>query len=261
MHQGWPKFVASLWMATPDDGLAAVAYGPSEVNTSVKNGVHVSITEETDYPFRGEIRLAVNPAAPAGFPLRLRIPQWVHEPAVSVNGRKLEGVRAGEFHTIERQWRKGDQVVLRFPLRTQTTRAYHNSLVVERGPLVFSLKIGERWQKIKEGMSRPARAPAADWEVNPTTPWNYGLIVDQVDPGRSVQVIEKALGQFPFSPEGAPVEIRVKGRRIFEWTLVNGSAGPLPVSPVSSQEPVETLTLIPYGCAKLRITAFPQLTK
>jgi len=29
MHQGWPKFAASLWMATNDNGLAAVAYSPS----------------------------------------------------------------------------------------------------------------------------------------------------------------------------------------------------------------------------------------
>ena len=68
LHQGWPKFVASLWMATPDDGLVAIAYGPNRVETTVRGGVRVHIDEDTDYPFRGEIGLAVPPAHDATFP-------------------------------------------------------------------------------------------------------------------------------------------------------------------------------------------------
>ena len=54
-------------------------------------------------------------------------------------------------------------------------------------------------------------------------------------------------------------ELRVKGRRVPEWDMYMNSAGPLPQSPVKSSEPIEELTLIPYGCAKLRITEFPLL--
>ena len=47
-HQGWPKLVSSLWMGTPDGGLVAAAYGPSELRTSVRENVAVTVTEETD---------------------------------------------------------------------------------------------------------------------------------------------------------------------------------------------------------------------
>src|SRR5271169_6020434 len=70
-HQGWPKFAASLWMASSDNGLAATAYSPCEVRTMVR-GIAVHISEETEYPFRGKVRIIVNPATELSFPLRLR---------------------------------------------------------------------------------------------------------------------------------------------------------------------------------------------
>ena len=74
MHQGWPKLVQSLWMATPDRGLAALVYAPSEVRTVVAGGTALTIREDTEYPFRGDVRLKLVPDAPAAFPLVLRVP-------------------------------------------------------------------------------------------------------------------------------------------------------------------------------------------
>ena len=263
MHQGWPKFAASLWMATPDEGLAAIAYGPSVVSTAVRGGVRVRITEDTIYPFAGDVRFVVNPAVPAGFPLALRVPLWATRARLAVNGKLEAGsLTPGGFHTIDRKWKKGDEVVLHLPLQIRASQWYHDSVALERGPLIFSLKIDEQWRKLDHGMSHPARPPASDWEVLPSTPWNYGLLLD--DPARpeeSVRVVEKAMGQFPFSAEGTAVELVVKGRRIPDWKLIEGSAGPLPASPVTSRERVESLILVPYGAAKLRITAFPRLAE
>jgi hypothetical protein len=242
-------------MATGDDGLAAVAYGPSEVHTTVRGGLLVSVIEDTEYPFRDRIRLTVNPAKNAPFPLDLRIPEWATAAQISVNGRPETNVRPGNFHRIDREWRSGDVVEVTFPMNLRVSRWYQNSIAVERGPLVYALKIGEDWKKLRD------KAPAADWEVYPTTPWNYGLLLNPDQAERSIQIREKAVGDHPFSSEGAPVELMAKGRRIPEWKLVNGSAAPPPASPVRSAESVEPLTLIPYGAAKLRITAFPLLER
>ncbi|MBO0719651.1 MAG: glycoside hydrolase family 127 protein [Blastocatellia bacterium] len=261
MHQGWPKFAASLWMATAGDGLAAVAYAPSEVKTVVKGNVPVTITEETEYPFRDEIRLSVNPERAVEFGLELRIPSWADQASISVNGSKVAGVKAGAFQTVDRKWRKGDQVLLKLPMKVRISHWYHDSIVIERGPLVYSLKIGEDWRKVEGQLQKkirnPAIPPAADWEVYPTTPWNYALAIDLQKP--QIEVSERPISKIPFSADGAPIELRVKGRRLPQWTMAEASAGPLPVSPVTSSEAEETLTLIPYGSAKLRITAFPYL--
>jgi hypothetical protein len=137
------------------------------------------------------------------------------------------------------------------PLRAETR--FRNSVAVLRGPLVFSLKIGEDWRKVK------GQEPHADWEVHPTTPWNYALVVDPKNPAASISVEERPVGPMPLSPDGAPVVLSVKGRRIPEWKLVAGSAGPVPESPVRSAGGEETLILIPYGSTSLRLTLFPRV--
>ena len=260
MHQGWPKFTASLWMATPDDGLAAISYAPCDVRTTVRDGVQVNIIEETSYPFRSEVRLTVNPSVPATFPIRLRVPAWAAESSIHVNGDSVPDILPGTFSSVERQWKMGDQILLRFPLHPRATRSYHNSVVIEQGPLVFSLRLEEDWKKITRGMSKPAISPAADWEVKTNSPWNFGLKLDTTALDQSIQVVENPIGDYPFSAQGSPLELKMRGRRIPQWQLTDGSAGLLPESPVSSREPEEELILIPYGAAKLRITAFPQLS-
>jgi DUF1680 family protein len=258
MHQGWPKLVRSLWMQTPDGGLAAVTYGPNEVRTSVRDGIPVTVVEDTEYPFRDTVRVRIDSASAASFPLLLHVPSWASNATILVNGQLEQGTTSAGFVRIERRWNAGDTVVLKLPMPARTTTWHNDSVAIERGPLVFSLRIGEDWQKRTAGMKNPATPPAADWEVHPTTPWNYALIVPQTG-APNIQVRERPIGQYPFSPDGAPIEITAIGRRLPSWTLVAGSAGPLPKSPVEVNTPDEKLTLIPYGSAKLRVTAFPRV--
>jgi hypothetical protein len=117
--------------------------------------------------------------------------------------------------------------------------------------LVFSYGIDESWVKLRE------RGLTADWQVFPASQWNYALKIDASDLSATLTVIESELGPKPFARAHAPVAIRATARRVNAWRAEDGVADPLPPSPVTSAEPEQSLTLIPYAAAKLRITSFP----
>jgi hypothetical protein len=133
-------------------------------------------------------------------------------------------------------------------IRTRTWEKIRGAVSVDRGPLTYSLKIGERWQEYRNDPKWPA------YEVYPATPWNYGLSSDRFDVVRPPTPIAEQ----PFTPESTPILLKARGRRIPQWKQEpNGLAGEVQQSPVRSAEAEEEITLIPMGCARLRITAFP----
>jgi hypothetical protein len=85
------------------------------------------------------------------------------------------------------------------------------------------------------------------------------LAVNQRTADSALSVVEHSSAKDVFTLEGAPVHIEAKGKKIPEWKEEDGVAMPVPDGPVHSNEPVETLKLVPYAAAKLRITAFPEL--
>jgi hypothetical protein len=252
MHQGWPKLTSNLWMQSADGGLAAIAYAPCSINARVA-GKPVRIDVETDYPFADNIRLIINAGDAIRFPLHLRIPTWADAAGITVEGTPAHPAKPGTFHVIEREWKGRTTVTLRLPMPVRVRRGYRQSVSLERGPLVYALRVGADWKLLK------GRPPFADWEIYPTTPWNYGLELDLDHPEKSVRFELRPPGDQPFSPEGAPVTARAWGRRLPAWGVDKNAAAAPPTSPAKSQELREQIVLLPYGCTSLRVTEFPLL--
>lgn len=289
---GWPYFCESLWYATRDEGLACAIYAPCELSAKVARGVEARVVVATDYPFDEAVNLTITTAKPVAFPLYLRVPEWCRAPRITIAGRQVDAPRPVQsWLKIEHTWGPQTAVRVELPMTVQLRRweTIGDSVSVRRGPLWYSLKIGERWERYGGDDEWPAQ------EVFATTPWNYGLVLvprdaeqlarqalvnvatEDAEAGgaapdaqaRAVQadatsftVVRRrgALAAQPFTPDAAPIELRAVGRRIDAWELDRlGLIEEVQGSPVRSVASDETITLIPMGCARLRISVFPQI--
>jgi len=263
---GWPYYAKHLWLASPDNGLCASLYSTCEVKAKVTDGTNVRIEEKTLYPFEGIIRFVMHPTKPVTFPVYLRIPGWCQDASLSFNGIKENiSTFAGKYVRINRTWKEGEIVELNLPMKVSVRRWTDNgdSVSVNYGPLTFSLRIGEA---AKTSYASKKNDPCQQWprtELYPSTPWNYGLALpkENAEGAFTIDKLPWPKNDYPFTPESAPIQLTVAARRIPQWTNdACGLCSIVPRSPVATSEPIEKITLIPMGAARLRISAFPTVT-
>lgn len=280
VNRAMPNYVTRMWLRM-NGGLAATLFGPSEIRTTV-NGQELSIVQETDYPFRDLISFAVKTSKPVKFPLALRIPGWCDGAKISVNGKdaKLE-CKAGTFATVEREFHDGDKVELQLPMRVELKDWFAGSAVsVQRGPLVYALKIDEKRVEITQDTDFIQRVlkrnniqgfPAV--EFYPQSEWRYGIEVAQKNAPENFKVIESPMTENPFLVEHAPVRIEAKLRALPQWAadwqpVMDPPPADLKQSPknpgslpsdaeFANAGAAQTMTLVPYGATHLRLTTLP----
>lgn len=252
MHQGWPKFTTHLWMRR-GRGLAAVAHAPCRVVT-VLDGVRTEAVVTTDYPFRERIDVEVTVERPVAFPLALRIPGWCTGARLEVADDPPQPCAPGTFHEVDRTWTGTTRLSLHLPLPVRVERRDAGAAVFHRGPLVLALAVDAEW-RVLDGAP-----PRVTYEVLPTGPWNFGVLLD-AGGGAGVRIEERPLGRVPFAAAEPGVVGHVRGRQLPGWELDRDAATAPPPSPVESTEPLRDLRLIPYGAAKLRITELPVLAR
>ena len=241
-----PLYVTHLWMATQDNGLAAVHYGPCCVSALVGNGVPVKIVCRTDYPFRDTIEMAVNPTREVAFPLSLRIPGWCKRAAITINGESAPATpnKDGAVR-VERTWKTGDTVRLEFPMSVRLATGRDKNVkpeapyaTVSYGPLLMALPIAD---------TTNANTP------DPAARWNYAIDAQVEKQGADMSVERAAMPAKWDWPLQSPLKVRVPAVA-FDWKPTVQQA--LPSAPVAGG-PGETITLVPYGCTKFRVSMFP----
>ncbi len=173
------RTVASLtgyFYAVRDDALYVNFYAQSEGQAKI-GGTTVKLTQTTDYPWSGAVKLAVTPEKPATFTLRLRIPGWAQgRPVptdlyayesprenwhVRVGGAEIKARPEQGYVAITRPWRSGDVVEMDFPMEVQRVHgsekiaATRGQVAFERGPVVYCVEAVD--QSLPASLAAPLR--------------------------------------------------------------------------------------------------------
>lgn len=289
-----PNFAINSWMTDGKGGIVAAMYAPSSVTYPAgENNTLVTIDEATNYPFSDSIKFTMRMKEATGFNFYIRIPNWCNNAQVLMNGVAVKNtLTPGTYIPLFAEYKNGDVVTVILPSTFNLTPQVENGVSVERGPLLYSLKIAEDW-KIDNNDTRTAPGYPA-YNLFAKSPWNYALCLSKDSLQQQIKVIDKPWSDNPWSIENTPIELQVPARLVTGWGLmtrtemkfenwtverdergkvkrwyIDGEGikkGLWSFSPLlpgaelvqkSRNNKIETVTLVPYGCSKLRVTIFP----
>jgi uncharacterized protein len=128
-------------------GVYVHLYHESTLDWHLENGSGLKLTQQTDYPWDGNVSIKVMPVLPSEFTVYARVPGWSKTTTVTVNGKAIGGTpKAGEYFPVWRRWNLGDTLGLVFDMRPRVimanprVREDAGRVAVERGPLVYCLE-------------------------------------------------------------------------------------------------------------------------
>lgn len=255
---GWPYYAEESWLATSDKGVAASLYTASDVSVKVGDGTLVKWSETTDYPFADTVNFKFSSPKAVKFPLYLRVPGWAKGATVSVNGNYVPADAVPlSYIVLEREWKNGDTVSLQLPMQVEVTKwdKSKGSVSVNYGPLTFALDPGERWKRDGGTDEWP------EYGIKAIGAWNYGLPDDVKSSDFKVVRKPGPISDKPFTPGSAPISLQTIARLVPGWTADSqGIVQQLQRSPALSTSPLETISLLPMGAARLRISSFPTVS-
>ncbi len=95
-----------------DNGLCLNYFGPGEITATLASGNRITLIQNTRYPVDGLIDIKLRVSFAEQFTLKLRIPSWSEDTQLAINSEEVFGVVKGQYYTINRQWREGDEIRL-----------------------------------------------------------------------------------------------------------------------------------------------------
>lgn len=136
-------YIPYVAVMTSEEGPIVNLYNAGEVNMNTRTQP-LQLTIDTDFPLTGHVVINVNPEKAENFTMKLRIPSWSQNTALSVNGEKVEAT-PGTYAELNRKWNPGDRIEIDFDMTCRvinaplgSNRAGDNFQAVVRGPIVLA---------------------------------------------------------------------------------------------------------------------------
>lgn len=136
-------YIPYVAVMTSEEGPIVNLYNAGEVNMNTRTQP-LQLTIDTDFPLTGHVVINVNPEKAENFTMKLRIPSWSQNTALSVNGEKVEAT-SGTYAELNRKWNPGDRIEIDFDMTCRvinaplgSNRAGDNFQAVVRGPIVLA---------------------------------------------------------------------------------------------------------------------------
>jgi hypothetical protein len=202
-------------------GLWVNLYGGNTLNQPLPNGGRWHLTQTTDYPWSGTVRLEIAEAPAGSAALNLRIPAWAEGATVKVNGRVAEvAVDPGTYARIEQRWQAGDTITLELPLEVQMIQAdplvaqAKGQAAVQRGPLVYCLETAD----LPDGMNidRILLPREAMWMAERRADLLGGVTVLETE-AVALPVAQATGGLYRRLPAGQPAPQQIRMIPYYAW--------------------------------------------
>ncbi len=138
---------ANYAYAKTDSAIWVNLYGGSAMETKLPNGEKIKLSQETDYPWNGRVRINIEACGEKEFALKLRIPGWVNDASVRINDLPADfSPQPRSYFEVRRTWKPGDFVDLNLPMPVRVMEANPlveedlNQVAIQRGSVVYCLE-------------------------------------------------------------------------------------------------------------------------
>ncbi|KZS38840.1 hypothetical protein AWE51_14760 [Aquimarina aggregata] len=130
-----------------ENGVAVVLFGGNNLNTTMLDGSVLKLSQDTEYPWKGLVKITIDACKSDAFNIQVRIPKWAVGSTLKVNGEDTNvNVNPGTFATIRRKWKVGDTITLDMPMEIKRLEGHNrieetrNQIAIKRGPIVYCLE-------------------------------------------------------------------------------------------------------------------------
>lgn len=139
--------VSSWAYSLSENGLAVNLYGANKLETTLMDGTIIKLTQTTQYPWEGLVKIKIDQCKKTPFDIRLRIPAWANGSTITINQKPIkQKIQAGKFVNIKRAWKKADTIIIDMPMDIQLVEAnprieeLRNQIAIQRGPIVYCIE-------------------------------------------------------------------------------------------------------------------------